>query len=68
MDISTFTWSVIAGIIATILVGTTITMKIINRNKSKTNNNLKQSGSNHTAFQNSTINYNSPQIKKEEDK
>ncbi|MEK5272494.1 MULTISPECIES: hypothetical protein [unclassified Aeribacillus] len=55
MDLSTFIWSVLAGIVATALIGTA-TYKIINRNKNL--NKINQEGNNNNAYMNSTININ----------
>jgi hypothetical protein len=54
MDLSGFIWSVIAGIVATALVGATY--KIKNRNKNI--NKINQKGNNNNAFMNSNININ----------
>lgn len=71
MDISTFMWSVIASIVAAVIIGAPVTYKIVTRNKIKSRDNINQTGSNNTAFQNSTItnNYsNAKDSSKEENK
>lgn len=62
MTIEAFIWSVVAGVLATILVGTTY--KINNKNKTKKN--INQKGNNNTAFMDSTININSEKNSKSE--
>jgi hypothetical protein len=62
MTLEAFIWSVAAGILATILVGTTY--KIINKNKTKKT--INQKGNNNTAFMDSTININSEKNSKGE--
>lgn len=56
MTLENFIWSVIASIVATLILGTT-TYKIINKNKTKKK--IKQKGNNNNAFMDSTININS---------
>lgn len=55
MEIDAFVWSIIAGIVATALVGTAL-FKIINKNKTK--NVVKQKGNTNQAIVGSTVTIN----------
>lgn len=62
MDLSNFTWSVIASIVAAVIMGA----GAVTIYRNKTRNNIKQTGNNNNAIQNSTININSPDREKKE--
>ncbi len=59
MTINIFLWSVFAGIIATVIVGSTY--KFTNKNKTKKT--IKQKGENNTAIMDSWVNINSDKNK-----
>lgn len=62
MDLSNFIWSVIASIVAAVIMGA----GAVTIYRNKTRNNIKQPGNNNNAIQNSTININSPDREKKE--
>ncbi|PGM48639.1 hypothetical protein [Bacillus thuringiensis] len=66
MTLDGFTWSVIASIVAALIIGATVTYKIVNKNK--TNKRIDQGGNNNTAYMDSTININSDNKKNKDDK
>lgn len=66
MTLDVFIWSVIAGIVATLIVGAGVAYKIVNRNK--TNKSIKQDGTSNNAFMDSTININSNNNNNKDDK
>ncbi|MEQ2529201.1 hypothetical protein WMO40_21230 [Bacillaceae bacterium CLA-AA-H227] len=57
MTLDAFGLSILASVIAAIIVGSSIVYKIINKNKTKKN--IKQKGKKNTAIMDSTININS---------
>lgn len=61
MDLTTFTWSVIASLVAAAIIGG-VAFKVIHKNK--TNNSIKQKGEGNTAYMNSTIHNNNYEKKK----
>lgn len=63
MDISTFVWSVIASIVATLILGGAV-YNVINKNK--TRNTIVQKGKSHQAYMNSTIHIRADKSKKGE--
>ncbi|SCC33174.1 Protein of unknown function [Bacillus cereus] len=64
MTLDGFTWSVIASIVAALIMGATVTYKIVNKNK--TNKHIDQGGNNNTAYMDSTVNINSDKKNKDD--
>jgi preprotein translocase subunit SecG len=57
MSLDGFSLSILASVLATLIVGSTIAYKIINKNK--TNKTIKQKGKNNNAIMDSKVNINS---------